>query len=327
MSQPSESQPSDNSQPSDISPPSVILATASYDRTIRFWDVTTGRYYRTIYHPALPVNELQMSHQRNQDRPQNVNKLEISPDKRYLAAACNPYIRIFETDYESLEPVRTFVSHTNNVTAIGFNYDGQLMHSGSEDGTVKIWDMRAPHQHEVYEMRCVKDYANDYAVNTVALHPNQVELIYGDQKGNVRSWDLRVNKCIYELVPEAGVAVRSLTVMLDGTMLVAANDRGICYAWSIMPGDQMTSVYEPLHKLEAHDHFILKCLISPDNRYLATASTDKTVKIWNTNTFQLERVLTASSDETARLWRMHDGTEVQVYRGHHKATVCCALSD
>lgn len=38
--------------------------------------------------------------------------------------------------------VRTFVSHTNNVTAIGFNCDGQLMHSGSEDGTVKIWDMR-----------------------------------------------------------------------------------------------------------------------------------------------------------------------------------------
>lgn len=33
---------------------------------------------------------------------------------------------------------------------------------------------RAPHQQEVYEMRCVKDYENDSAVNTVALHPNQV---------------------------------------------------------------------------------------------------------------------------------------------------------
>lgn len=31
--------------------PSVILATASYDHTIRFWEAKSGRCYRTVQYP------------------------------------------------------------------------------------------------------------------------------------------------------------------------------------------------------------------------------------------------------------------------------------
>lgn len=47
------------------------------------------------------------------------------------------------------------------------------MYSGSEDGTVKIWDMRAP--------GFQREYASRGAVNTVVLHPNQGELVSGQQ--------------------------------------------------------------------------------------------------------------------------------------------------
>lgn len=33
--------------------------------------------------------------------------------------------------------------------------------------------------------------------------------------------------------------------------------------------------------MSAHNTYLLKCLISPDVRYLATTSADRTVKIWN----------------------------------------------
>lgn len=46
------------------------------------------------------------------------------------------------------------------------------MYSGSEDGTVKIWDMRAP--------GFQREYASRGAVNSVVLHPNQGELISGN---------------------------------------------------------------------------------------------------------------------------------------------------
>ena len=41
-------------------------------------------------------------------------------------------------------------------------------------------------------------------MNTVALHPNQKEIIIGDQSGRVLVWDLMANDCHRELVPEEG---------------------------------------------------------------------------------------------------------------------------
>jgi G protein beta subunit-like protein len=105
--------------------PSVVLATAGYDHTIRFWEATTGRCYRTL-----------------QYTDSQVNKLEITPDKQYLAAAGNPLIRLFDVNSSHPHPVITYEAHTNNVTAVGFQCDGKWMYSGSEDGTVKIWDIR-----------------------------------------------------------------------------------------------------------------------------------------------------------------------------------------
>ncbi len=32
--------------------------------------------------------------------------------------------------------------HTGNITVVGFQKDAKWMYTGSEDGTVKIWDLR-----------------------------------------------------------------------------------------------------------------------------------------------------------------------------------------
>jgi G protein beta subunit-like protein len=36
----------------------------------------------------------------------------------------------------------TLEGHANNITSIAFNSEGKWIVSGSEDGTVKIWDLR-----------------------------------------------------------------------------------------------------------------------------------------------------------------------------------------
>ena len=131
--------------------PSVVLATAGYDHTVRFWEATRGICYRTL-----------------QYADSQVNKLEITPDKRYLAAAGNPHIRLFEVNTANPTPVASYDGHTGNVTAVGFEKEGRWMYSGSDDGTVKIWDIRAAGHQREYESRG--------AVTCAALHPNGVEL-------------------------------------------------------------------------------------------------------------------------------------------------------
>ena len=51
-------------------------------------------------------------------RVAQVNKLEITADKQLLAAAGNPQIRLFEVNSNNPQPVLSFDSHSNNVTAV-----------------------------------------------------------------------------------------------------------------------------------------------------------------------------------------------------------------
>ena len=56
--------------------------------------------------------------------------------------------------------------HTGNVVSVGFQRDSKWMYTGSEDGTIKVWDLRTPGPQ--------RDYDHYAPVNTVTLHPNQV---------------------------------------------------------------------------------------------------------------------------------------------------------
>ena len=166
------------------------------------------------------------------------------------------------------------------------------MFSASEDGSIKIWDLRAA--------GCQRNYASKSAVNSACLHPNQGEIVSGDQDGLVRVWDLTANACSYELVrysldllliqvPDGKVAVRSVSVASDASLVVASNNHGTCFVWKL---DAASNGFDALYKIDAHSSYCLKVLLSPDVKYLATTSSDKTIKLWNVlNGFSLEKVL------------------------------------
>jgi target of rapamycin complex subunit LST8 len=303
-------------------------ARAGYDHTIKFWEAPSGICIKSLNHPESQVN-----------------KLEISPDKTHIAAAGNPSLRIFDI---ATGTATSYEGHTNNVTAVGYHRDGKWFFTGSEDGTIKIWDVRAP--------GCQREYESSCPFNSVALHPNQAELISGDRDGNIRVWDLKQNACSAELVPDGNKAIRCVSVAHDATLLAAANDQGSVFVWRLgsqqdasnPKSDDRSTKFEPLQKLQAHSTYITKCLLSPDCKRLATTSSDHSVKIWDTaNNFREEKTLsghqrwvwdavfsadsaylvTASSDQTARLWDVAQGETIRHYTGHHKAVICVALHD
>jgi WD40 repeat protein len=114
-------------------------------------------------------------------------------------------------------PVLTFDGHTSNVTGIAFHIETKWMATSSEDGTVKIWDLRSPNVQ--------RDYSHGSAVNDVVIHPNQGEVISCDQAGCVKVWDLGENANIHTVIPEEDVPTRSVTVANDASMLVAGNNK------------------------------------------------------------------------------------------------------
>jgi len=313
-----------SSRPSDMS---VILVTGSYDHEIRFWEAWSGICSRTIARSG---------------ESGQVNRLAISPDKRLLAAAIHKKVNIYDIASASSTPLVTFEGHTLNVTSVSFHSEGKWLVTGSEDGTIKIWDLRSTHLH--------RNYDNGAPVNDVCVHPNQGELISCDQAGCIKQWDLSENLCSHELAPAGDVPIRSVSLASDGSCLVAGNNKGKCYVWKINEERSSLPRYQAVTKFGAHKKYLTRVLLSPDVKYLATCSADTTVKIWSISQdyeFKQEKVLqghqrwvwdcafsadsaylvTASSDHTARLWEMASGETVRQYNGHHKAAVCCALHD
>ena len=99
-----------------------------------------------------------------------------------------------------------------------------------------------------------------------SLEITQGELISCDQNGSIRVWDLGENSCTHELLPDEDTPVRSVSMASDGSLLVAANNKGNYYAWKTKVTGDATD-FEPLTRVNAHAKYITKCLLSPDNKY------------------------------------------------------------
>lgn len=307
----------------------VVFATAGYGQEINFWDAITAKVIRHVNFADSQVNVL-----------------AISPDRLHLAAGGNPKIRLFETSTSNPNAVTEFEGHTGNVTAVGFHKDSKWIYSGSEDGTVRVFDTRTAGAQRTYETQLKSP------VNSVALHPNQAQLIAADQSGTVSIFDLILDECVARARPETSddVAMRSVSVAADGLLVAACNNVGRLFVWDMESPQTCVSIAEAnFSTTEVHATYCLKCVISPDGKSLATASADQTVKIWKLPGMQLDRTLvkhrqwvhdiafsadsnflaSASSDGSARLWDLATGDMIRCYTGQSKASaiVAVALND
>ncbi|KAJ1095996.1 hypothetical protein NDU88_001145 [Pleurodeles waltl] len=284
-----------------------------------------------------------------QHQDSQVNSLEITPDRSMIAAAGYQHIRMYDLNSNNPNPVINYDGVSKNITSVGFHEDGRWMYTGGEDCMARIWDLRSRN------LQCQRIFQVNAPINCVCLHPNQAELIVGDQSGAIHIWDLKTDHN-EQLIPEPEVSINSVHIDPDASYMAAVNSSGNCYVWNLTGGigEEVTQLI-PKTKIPAHKRYALQCRFSPDSTLLATCSADQTCKIWRTSNFSLmtelsiksnnpgetsrgwmwdcafsgdsQYIVTASSDNLARLWCVETGEIKREYSGHQKAIACLAFND
>jgi len=105
-----------------FSPDGTMLVSGSRDKTMKFWEVPSGKLLRTVKaHSGW------------------IRGVTFSPDGKILAS-CSDDTTIKLWDPKTGRPIRTLQGHKEPVRSIAFSPDGRRLVSGSVDRTVKLWE-------------------------------------------------------------------------------------------------------------------------------------------------------------------------------------------
>ncbi len=217
-----------------------------------------------------------------------------------------------------------------NAVSVGGNAQNPVIASAGEDGTVRLWDKSGRQTKQLV--------AEGESFSAIAVSLDGQKIIAGQRNGTVYLWD-KSGKQLLKTWAAHGSYITTISFSKDGqTLATAGGEDGLARIWTVT-GNKLGELKHPQIKK------MLGVSLSPDGKFVATASDDNRARIWTVNGQEVRRleghqgwvtvvnfspdgqsVATGSNDGSVKLWNAKTGDQLQDFRGHRGVVLTASFS-
>jgi WD40 repeat protein len=240
----------------------LTLASSGDDGTIKLWDVSTSDEGITnLTERIKPI-----------ENKQSVTSVVFAPDGKTLASGdMDNNVRFWNVttgeprnfrDVTTGQYLNTLKGHAQTVWSLAFTPDGKTLASGSDDDTIRLWDVVTGK-----EIRTLK---HENHVFSVAFTRDGKTLASGGEGGSIKLWDVKELSTL-----QHSNSVYRLTFTPDGKL--TSGDKNTFRFWDVTTGKEQSP---PLKLEEQMNSLAPTPALTPDGKTRASAD-GNTIKLWD----------------------------------------------
>lgn len=235
-----------------ISPQSYILASASWDQSIKIWNLKTGQLIHSL-----------RGHQGY------VNCLAITSDGYTLASGSwDRTIKLWHTGTGKL--IHTLKGHSNYIHSLAITPNNQYLISSSRDKTIKIWELNTGTP--LYTLK------TPGCVRSLDISSDGTLLAAGSDDRTLQLWQISSGlPYLTENLTNHTNWVRSVAFSPNRELLASGSWDTNISLYKLQSGGK--AAY--LTTLSGHTSYIYSTSFSFDSKMLASGSKDGTIKLWD----------------------------------------------
>ncbi|BBE08287.1 HNWD1 protein [Mycoavidus cysteinexigens] len=322
---------------------SELLASASIDKTVKLWVVKSGALQHIF-----------------EGHSDSVEGVAFSPDGKWIASSSTDKTVRLRKVKQTPPPV--LEGHTDCIKSLAFSPNGKWFASSGADKTVNLWDAQthtlsrtfrgqetvgfspdnelALANHERIKLWSIETLLFkrsstlktliDSTICSIAFSPDSKWLTVAGEDETLELWSLEANTAKLKGYIDSVYAAFSP----DNTQLASVNEDGTIHLYSLANKPEIQ------HTLKGHSDQIYSIAFSPTGRWLASASYDETIKLWDVKTnistsepetlkghtnsvYSMafspngEWLVSGSADMTVRLWSIASKKCLAVIRGFY----------